>query len=245
MTKLNQIIAIEKGVKARAYGEITEVNKLVQKPDLFNGMVRTYKRKDEDSEDLPAEKKRVQLTAGDAIRAFARSATELMGVTARKDWTNCIAKAAVSVDGKVIVADAPVSYLLFLEKTLTDFRTFVGNMPVLDEAESWTKDESSGLYKSEPTPTHRTKKTQKPVVMLQPTPEHPGQAVMVVEDIIVGFWDLVKHSGAMPKPEKIALLERIETLLKAIKEAREEANGQEAVATANVGEAIFEHLIGG
>ncbi|HEX5084517.1 MAG TPA: hypothetical protein VFY40_20945 [Blastocatellia bacterium] len=37
MSKLNQIVAIEKGVKSRVYGEITEMRKLSQKPDLFSG----------------------------------------------------------------------------------------------------------------------------------------------------------------------------------------------------------------
>lgn len=54
MAKLNQIIAIEKGVKARVYGELTGLNKAVQKPELFNGFAKAYQKKDEDGEDLPS-----------------------------------------------------------------------------------------------------------------------------------------------------------------------------------------------
>ena len=61
MPKLNQIIAIEKGVKSRVYGEITEMHKSSQKPELFNGFVKTYRKKDEDSEDYPPERKKAQL----------------------------------------------------------------------------------------------------------------------------------------------------------------------------------------
>ncbi len=37
MAKLNQIIAIEKGIKSKAYAHVTELHKACQKPDLFNG----------------------------------------------------------------------------------------------------------------------------------------------------------------------------------------------------------------
>ncbi len=244
MAKLNQIIAIEKGIKSRVYGDLTELNKAIQKPDLFNGFQKTYQKKDEDGEDLPAEKKRVQFVASEVLRTAERSMSELMEVTARKDWTNCEAKASVSIEGSVLVEDAPVSFLLFLEKQLTDLRTFVSNLPVLDEGDSWNKDENSGLYKAEPTQTHRTRKVQKPIVLYPATTEHPAQTQIITEDVIAGFWTQVKQSGAMPKPEKQALAERIEALLRAVKEAREEANIHDEVDVPNVGEAVFGYLLG-
>ena len=115
---------------------------------------------------------------------------------------------------------------------------------MLDEAESWTKDENSGLFKTEATQTHRTKKTVKPIVLYPATEQHPAQTQLLTEDVIAGFWSQIKQSGAMPKPDKQALLERVESLLKALKEAREEANGYDEVETPNVGEAIFAYLLG-
>ena len=47
MPKLNQIVAIEKSVKSRVYGEITEMHKLSQKPDLFSGFSKQYRKKSE------------------------------------------------------------------------------------------------------------------------------------------------------------------------------------------------------
>ena len=242
MSKLNQIIAIEKGVKSRVYGEITELNKAIQKPDLFNGFSKMYEKKDEDGEDLPPENKRVQFVSDDVLRQVDRSLSELMQVTARKDWTNCVAKASVKIDGKELLPAAPVSFLLFLEKQLTDIHTLISNMPVLDEAEDWNQDVNSGLYKTSVTKTHRTKKVPKPIVLYPATPEHPAQTQMVAEDIIVGFWNQTKHSGALPKPQKQAIQERVETLLKAVKEAREEANNCDEEVTPNIGNAVFSYL---
>lgn len=242
MTKLNQIIAIEKGIKSRVYGEVTNINKSIQKPELFNGFSKTYQAKDEDGEKLPAESKRVQFMATDMLRNVAHLSTELMAVTARKDWTNCVAVADVVVDGAVLIPKVPVSHLLFLEKQLVDLHTLIGNLPVLDEAEAWAKDVNSGLYKADATQTHRTKKIAKPIVLYPATPEHPAQTQMVAEDVIAGFWTQVKQSGAMPKPDKLTLLAKSEKLLRAVKEAREEANAQAEVTSPNVGDAIFGYL---
>jgi hypothetical protein len=244
MSKLNQIIAIEKGIKSRVYGELTDLNKASQKAELFSGFTKSYLKKDEDGEDLPAEKKRVQYTVPEVLRAVERVQTELIDVTARKDFTNCVAKADVVVGGKVIVQGAPVSFLLFLEKQLNDVHTLVTNLPVLDEAEAWVFDANAGMYRTEPKQTHRTKKVAKPIVLYPATPEHPAQTQMVSEDIIAGFWSQVQQSGAMPKPEKLALLTRIETLARAVKEAREAANMQDEVPVAGIGASIFGFIMG-
>jgi len=243
MAKLNQIIAIEKGIKSNVYGRLTDLNKIVQKPDLFNGLSKVYEKKDEEGEDLPSEKKKVQYSVSDVCRVVDSSLSELMYVTARKDYTNCEAKADVVVDGKVIVAGAPVSYLLFLEKTLTDVRTLFNNLPILDEAENWTKDTNSGLYKAENIRTHRTKKVQKPIVLYPATPEHPAQTQIITEDILAGYWNQTKQSGAIPKTEKAKLVERVDTLLKAVKMARESANVQEETQVSKIGDAIFGYLL--
>lgn len=241
--KLNQIIAIEKGVKSRTYSDLTSLNKMAQKPDLFTGFVKNYLKKDEEGEDFPAEKKRVQVFADELLRNASRTMTELMEVTARKDWTNCSAVADVVIDDKVIIPGAPVSYLLFLEKQLNDFCTLVDNLPTLDENEVWKKDLDSGLLKSEPVKTHRTKKVQKPIVLYPATEQHPAQTQLVTEDVLVGYWEQVKFSGAIPATKKKALLEKAVKLGKAIKEARETANMTEEVKSPDVGGAIFSFIL--
>lgn len=244
VAKLNQIIAIEKGIKAKAYSDLSEINKVVQKPDLFNGFSKTYQSKDEDGDKLPQEKKRVQFVVDDVLRSVSRTMTDLIDVTTRKDWTNCIAKGDVVVDGTTIFAGAPVSFLLFMEKQLTDLRTLIGNLPVLAEDETWAKDDNSGLYRSEVTQTHRTKKVPKPIVLYPATPEHPAQTQLTAEDIVEGYWSAVKHSGAMPKPAKQALATKIDKLLRAVKEARELANITDELPAPANGTAVFNYLLG-
>ena len=241
--KLNQIIAVEKGIKSQVFSHMSQLHKINQKTDLFNGMDKKYEPKDDGGEPMPSEKKRVQYIAKEVLREVDRSLTDLMSVTARKDWTNCTATADVIIDGNVILPKAPITYLLFLEKQVTDIRTFVSNVPTLDPAENWKLDAASGLYKSDDVKRTKTSKEETPIVLYDATEFHPAQTQMVTKDVVVGYWTEVKHSGAMPLPEKKALMQRVEKLLRAIKEAREEANTIQEVKAPDVGSIIFGYLL--
>jgi hypothetical protein len=241
--KLNQIIAIEKGVKSQAYGELTTLHKESQKAELFNGFVKTYRKKDEDGEEYPPERKRVQLVAADVLKKVTAIQTELFDVTATKDWANCHAKADVVVDGMVLLQDAPATYLLFLEKQLSDMRAFLEKLPTLDEADDWQVDPNSNLVRTAPVTTHRTKKVPKVIVKYPHSEHHPAQTELVNEDVIVGWWDTVKHSGALAMPRKQQLMERVDRFMKAVKFAREKANDAD-VEKLEVGEKIFGFLFG-
>lgn len=79
--------------------------------------------------------------------------------------------------------------------------------------------------------------------MLYPaTPEHPAQTQMITEDVIAGHWSLTKHSGAIARPQKEAIALRVEEVLRAVKEAREEANGINVIETPDVSKAIFNYI---
>ncbi|MFJ8823072.1 hypothetical protein ACIREE_14940 [Streptomyces sp. NPDC102467] len=242
-TKLNQIIAVEKGVKAKAHQDLTAAHHGLQKPALLTGIARTYQPKDEEGEQLPPESTRVQVRAEEVLRRTAESLTRLFDVTATKDWANREARADVSVDGQVLIAQVPVSYLLFLEKQLTDLNTFVRRLPVLDAAESWTQDPSTDDWRTEPVRTVRTKKVPRNHVKAEATEKHPAQVEVYYEDVPVGYWTTVKFSGALPARRISQLLDRVEKLQQAVKFAREEANAAE-VTDRRVGDPVFGYLFG-
>lgn len=240
-TKLNQIIAVEKGVKSKSYADLTQAHHDVQKQALLSGISRTYQPKDEEGEQLPPESTKVQLNAEHILARTAANLTRLFDVTATKDWANCQARADVVVDGQTLIAGAPVSYLLFLEKQLTDLLTFVKKLPVLDASETWTHDPTTDSYRTEPTRTMRTKKVPRNHVKAEATDKHPAQVEIYFEDVTVGTWTTTKFSGALPAQRVHELEARVEKLAHAVKYAREEANGFE-VTDQRVGEAVFGHL---
>lgn len=243
MAKLNQIIAVEKGVKSRSFQELTDAHHALQKPALLAGISRTYRPKDEEGEQLPPESTKVQVKSEEIIRQTAHILTRLFDVTATKDWTNCVARADVVVDGEPLLRDVPVSYLLFLEKQLVDLHTFVRKLPVLDAAESWVYDPSADGWATEPAQTTRTKRIPRNHVKAEATEKHPAQVEVYYEDVVIGYWKTVKFSGALPAKRVNELLDRVEKLQQAVKFAREEANGADVVDQ-RTGEKVFRFLFG-
>ncbi|MBC7881518.1 MAG: hypothetical protein H7Y37_09305 [Anaerolineae bacterium] len=241
MTRLNQIIAVEKGVKSRSFQELTEAHQALQKPSLLAGIARTYRPKDEEGEVLPPESTRVQVKADQIIRETGEVLTKLFDVTATKDWANCRAKADVVVDGRVILAEVPATYLLFVEKQLVDLHTFIKKLPVLDASESWNFDASADCWATEPIQSVRTKKIPRNHVKAEATEKHPAQVEVYYEDVSVGYWRTVKFSGALPAQRVNELLSRVEKLQQAVKFAREEANNLE-VEDQRIGARVFEYL---
>lgn len=243
MPKLNQVLAIEKGIKSRISSSITRLRQIIQKPALLNGFSKTYTKKNEDGDSFPPENSKVQVIVNDSINELERHLAELFDVILTKDMANCNAVADVVVDGNVIIEKAPVTYLLFLEKELANLQNFVNQIPVLTADEDWLFDNNSNLYKTKEIVTTKTKKMQKPIVLYDATKEHPAQTQIITEDVIIGSWSTVKHSGAFPMPQKKKILEKIEKLTSAVKFAREEANSID-VKQQYIGNNIFRFIFG-
>lgn len=241
MTKLNQIVAIEKGVKSQAHQDLTAAHQRIQKADLLAGIARTYQPIDEEGEHLPPESKLVQVRTREVIADVKAALARLFDVTATKDVTNCSAKADLVVDGQTLAKDLPVTYLLFLEKQLAELKTFVSKLPTLDPAETWSFDETRDCYATAPAQTVRTKKVPRNHVLAPATDKHPAQVQMYTEDVVVGRWTTTKFSGALPAREVSDMLARLGRLLEAVQQAREAAN-LAAVVDVNPGAAILGYL---
>lgn len=242
MTKLSQLLAIEKGVKATAEREMTDVYHLLQKEDPITGLTRTYQPSDEDGETFPDEVKLVQARVGDELAKANKSLAKLLNVTLEKDASNCVANANVEIGGDAILLNVPVTYLLFLEKQLVGLHTQVAKLPTLDPSFNWTLDAATGVYKSDPAKTNRSKKVMRNHVKAAATDKHPAQVDVYTEDVKVGEWTITRFSGAIPADRKRELLERVTNLTQAVKQAREAANATTVVDTPDVGAAVLDYV---
>jgi hypothetical protein len=244
MTLLNQIIAVEKGVKSKAEAAMTELHRVVQKPALLTGLTRQYKPKDEDGDALPPESTPVQIAVNQVLDTLARELDQLFDVTLTKEVANTEARADVVVDGTTLLTDVPVTYLLFLEKQLINIATFVAKLPTLDPASVWVLDANTGVYRSDPVTTTRTKKVPRNWVKAEATQQHPAQVEVYHEDVIVGYWTKVDFSGAIPLTRQMELADRVAALQRAVKFAREEANSHTIADMHGAGGAVFRYLFG-
>lgn len=249
MPKLNQIIAVLDGVKNRSKERLTKAHHSLQKPELFTGHAKTYRPRNDDpatptGEQLPPDNRQLVARAPEIIKETALALTELYDMEFLREKANCQATADVVVEGTVLLKDAPVTYLLFLEKQLTDLLTFTKKLPTLDPAEQWEWDANQACYATAPIETTRTKKVSEPLVLYPATKEHPAQVKEVTSDVLAGFWSTIKYSSALTQTRVNELQTKVEKLLVAVKFAREQANSIEVPQAEKPGAAILSHLFG-
>lgn len=241
MVKLNQVIAVVPSKKSQAESVKTDIYHKAQKPELFSGLIKTYQSNEEKGEQQPSESKNIQCNMIEMIKEFANATTQVLDVVATQDTANCQAKSNIEVDGKVLLTELPVTYLLFLEKQLTDLTTFVDKLPILDPSETWTFDPNKNCYVSAPAATNRYKKVPFPFEKSPATDKHPAQVEVLTRDEFMGVWTCVKFSSAVPAKHKAVFADRVRKLKEAVVRAREEANCIQAT-NVSVGQKIFDYV---
>ena len=244
MTKLNQIVAIEKGEKAAVNKETAPLFHAAKDPAQFAGLTKTYEPVDEDGEKFPDESVKVKWTVDQLLKDFTKSSTRLLDVISTKENANTEARADVSVDGQVVVEQAPVSFLLQLEKYLQqEVRGLVVSLPTLDPAQNWQPAdvERAGVSVSDEVKRGKTRKVTEPLTLAPATDKHPAQVQLISKDVLAGYWSEKRFSGAVSASRKQELLEKVDKLINAVKFAREEANSI-TVTDKPVGAAVFNFL---
>lgn len=241
--KIHQTIAVLKGLKSDAEKALTNAYHLLQKPALMTGISKTYEPRSEDGDRLPGEGQRVQLTVNGVLDTVRPIYARLLDEELALDLANCAARADVVVDGKVLIKDAPVTYLMFLDKQLINLATFVGKWPTLDTAKEWQASTLLGIWQTPPVLTVRTDKVPERFVKSEATDKHPAQVEILYLDKPVGTWTKIDYSGAVPPQEGIATLARIQALHEAVKVAIQIANATDAPPQ-KVGAGLLTYLFG-
>lgn len=244
MAKQGQILALEKTAKGYAESVITKSYHVMQKDALLSGISRTYQKKHEDGDDLPAERTLVQVRVREEIAKVHAALARAFDLAATKEMTNTVVKADVVVDGVTLLRDVPGTVLLSLERELVNVDTFVSKLPTLDMAEEWTYDDTKNAYATQPTQTTKGKKIPRNHVLAAATDKFPAQVQLYHEDVVVGTWTQIKYSGALPAKELSEMRTRVRTLRDAVKVARELANTADAVDL-KVGDALFGYIFDG
>ena len=224
--RLSQLLAIVEGAKAASYKLISDAHKVIQKNELFSGMVRTYRPLTEDGDTYPTEMQVVQQSVWGILETWRAGVQEFWSAMICRDLANMEAKADIVMDdGTVLIPDVPVTSLLSLHKQLTDLKTYIAKLPVLAANERWTFDAANvGLYASESQSSNRTQKELKAMVLYDATDRHPAQVDKFTIDVVVGRWSKIMYSGAIPQDVQRLMLLRVRRLVEAVEMARAQAN---------------------
>lgn len=245
--RLNATVSVLKGVKSEAESAQTRFMRVFERSDNpgLSGIDRTFApiNDEDEGERRPPESGAVQLRVEDSVKELATTLVNYYDTVATQEVGNTKVSANVMVDGTALIPDAPVGLLLFLEKKLTNLHLVFSKLPVLSSSEQWQRDDNDpSLYVTAPKQTRVTKKVPKNHVLAPATDKHPAQVQMFHEDVAVGFWTTRNFSGAISVQRRKQILDRIDTLSRAVKTAREEANSSR-VDMVKVGDVLFNYIL--
>jgi len=231
--RLGQVVAIQQTVTSTSMKKLTKAYHALDVPAMLEGTRGDYDPiGDAESDKLPPEGNRVQVTVEEMIDATRDALVDLFDITASRDFTNSNggAKADVVVGEIKLVEGASMPYLLWLDRQLDHMTAFVERIPTHAPDAEWSiMDGFRGVYVSDPVKRARSVKIPRVIELSPSTNHHAAQVQMFHEDVNVGTWTRVRYSGAVPVARKETLLRRITTLRNAVHVARGECNMAEAV----------------
>lgn len=233
MAKLHEVLAVEADLEGKAKVVINEAYKVFKEnPGMFMGFCRTYHPFIDDGIPYPEENKALPTTVPDKLNYVAESVIQWFDAIAQKEATNQVAVADIIVDGQVIAEKVPATLLLGLESRLKMLRSIYEVAPTLAHAVEWKNAPSHGTFVWEtvhPEEVLKTAKTMKSKVLYEATQHHPAQIEKWDETENVGKYTKRTWSGMISSAQKAKFLERLDLLLRAVKQARQRANNTEVV----------------
>lgn len=241
--KLHELLAVEQDRKHKANHAIGDTKKLFEKKaPHFDGMTKRYVSLEENSEQIPDERKEIVTTVKDSLEKAIAVIEKGIDAHLSKEETNAsgVAKAELVV-GEVNLGTFSATSLLALESHLNKLKDLYGQIPVLESTKKWQLDMQQGIYATDEEVKFRSVKRPKVIVKYEATKEHPAQTELLYLDFQVGKYETTYTSGRIPVAHKNQMIERINQLLEGVKVARSKANNVE-VKKIHVAQKIFNFI---
>jgi len=247
MAKLHELLAVEGDLEGTYKGILQETEtQFTKHPDRYWGQNQRTELFDANAPTEADDHKEMDDTVNDKLEYSTGHIVRYLDAVLQKEATNQTAKADLIVDGEVLAKDVPATFLLGLETRLKHIRKIYESIPTLQPGIKWEMDETQGknVYKMAfPEEKFRTKKIIKNHVKTEATKEHPSQVETYTEDEKVARVITDKWCGMITPAEKSELLGRFDVLLRAVKKARQTANGAEVIDT-KIGGSLFKYING-
>ncbi len=232
MTKLHEILAVEAGLKKTARDMLAEGQHTFEKRgEHFAGHIKTYTNSVEgdpwEAEVGVTERHELVTTVRDKLNYIFQHIVRHINCMVTKDSTNQNAKADIVVGGAVLVKDVPVTSLLSIEDEINRWRNVIASVPTLAPGKEWVpaSDLGENIFKLKYGEKKvRARKTLHNHPVAAATKEHPAQVQVYSEESPVGFYTTERISGAITPAAKSVMLAKVDTLFRAVKQARQRAN---------------------
>lgn len=227
MTKLYEILAVEKDLNKAAQDEVKRIVSVFGQPGKLTGQNISFHKLIEGEPELPDEVTVMATTVSGELAALEKSFGDYMTVTMQKEIANTRTGADVLIGDVAFLEALPAPALLNLESRLDELLKLYEAIPVLDPSERWTFDKALGYFVSALREQIRTKKVYRNHVLAEATKEHPAQVQVYQEDVPSYKVEKVISSGVFTPAEKAERIARIKKLAGAVKQARQRANAAE------------------
>ncbi len=248
MAKLHALLAATPSLKTQADKTRTDLMATFKhKPHHFSEKRVTYVPFKEGEEPVVESQLDLQTTVPGELQWIAPFLVRSLDAAYNVEEANMIARADVIMDDATFIAGVPATALLELEKRMKELQDFVTSIPTLDPASGFRPDPDKGPYvfKARDETKVRTKKIAKPLELSPATKEHPAQVQLVTEDTAIGKIVTLEWSGLITTAAKGLMLERVEQLARAIKQALSAANSMELPKNGlKIGDTIINFVFG-
>lgn len=249
MAQLHEILAVDKDLENVA-GKVVEeaANTFSKKLEHFTGSDKRLEMFDDNrkhEEEGFREVRELTTTVDDKLNYVWESLVKHFDCVAQKETTNTTAKADVILpDGTTLIPGLPASLLLTMENKLLRLRKMYEEIPTLQPGIDWVMDEErgKGVFRARNEETkHKTEKVVQHKILVQPTDKHPAQVEKWTEDKPIGQYKTIRWSGMVSPAKKSQLLNKLDTLVNAFRQARMRANTAEVVKV-DIGKKIFDYM---
>ena len=245
-TQLHQHLAAEPNVKEKERSLAKEAeNTLLKKAHHFHGHYKVYQPKEDNGEQFPPDESPLVTTVQEKLSYYFASLGSIIDHAIVKEETNSQATAELIYEGKTIKSNLHATSLLNLENKLKNLRSLLMAIPTLDPKYVWKWDKGNNYYKTDPIQTSKSKKVAKVLVKYDATDKHPAQTELIHEDLVVGYWNETKVSGAITPKMKSEILGRHDKWELAVKDARQRANNAVIVSNDLLGKIITDSILHG
>ncbi len=142
------------------------------------------------------------------------------------DRANVSAAGDIVLDDRTFASGVPATFLVHLEKRLTQVIDLLTSMATADPAAGFVHDPSLGpdVLQAQPIRRERTAKIESYITVAPATDKHPAQVAKVTKDVVTGHLTTYNWTTLPTVHQKSLMIERATALKTAVVEARARAN---------------------
>lgn len=244
--KLHELLAVDKSVEGQAKKASSDLaNTFEKKRHLFEEKKTVFTPLAENTPATTEHQSDIQTTVVKEFGWLSPFLSKAIDASYQIAETNTEARADISLeDGTIIASAVPATALLELEKTIAEIQGLVGATPTLDPAKGFSVDSQRGLFQARPVTKQRTKKDKVVLVKYEATDKHPAQTELIDKDVVVGSISEQEWSGLITPSDKAAMINRVEVLARAVRQARSRANDTVVDQKKVIGEKLVKYIFG-